>query len=102
MRMRVDGKRGVGMTKTYRTMKLNALTLYARNPRRNDSAVPMVEESINQVGYITPIVVDENNEVLAGHTRIKALKKMGVKEADVLIVEGLTDEQKRKYRLLDN
>ena len=37
MRMRVDGKRGVGMTKTYRTMKLNVLTLYARNPRRNDS-----------------------------------------------------------------
>lgn len=90
------------MTKTYETVMLSKLVPYANNPRKNDDAVPAVEASIEQVGYITPIVVDENYEVLAGHTRLKALNAMGTKEAEVLIVEGLTDEEKRKYRLLDN
>jgi hypothetical protein len=90
------------MTKTYETVMLSKLVPYANNPRKNDDAVPAVEASIEQVGYITPIVVDENYEVLAGHTRLKALNAMGTKEAEVLIVEGLTDEEKRKYRILDN
>ena len=90
------------MTKTYETVKLDKLTPYANNPRNNDSAVPAVKASIEQVGYITPIVVDENYEILAGHTRAKALTKMGADEVQVLVVEGLTDEEKRKYRLLDN
>lgn len=90
------------MTKTYETVMLSKLVPYANNPRKNDDAVPAVEASIEQVGYITPIVVDENYEVLAGHTRLKALNAMGTKEAEVLIVDGLTDEEKRKYRILDN
>lgn len=90
------------MTKTYETVMLSKLVPYANNPRKNDDAVPAVEASIEQVGYITPIVVDENYEVLAGHTRLKALNAMGTEEAEVLIVDGLTDEEKRKYRILDN
>lgn len=90
------------MTKTYETVLLSRLIPYANNPRKNDDAVPAVEASIEQVGYITPIVVDENYEVLAGHTRLKALNAMGTEEAEVLIVDGLTDEEKRKYRILDN
>ncbi len=93
---------GGNMTKTYETVLLSKLIPYANNPRKNDDAVPAVEASIEQVGYITPIVVDENYEVLAGHTRLKALNAMGTKEAEVLIVDGLTDEEKRKYRILDN
>jgi hypothetical protein len=46
--------------------------------------------------------VDENHIILAGHTRYKALKKLGKKEAEVIIRSGLSDEQKRKYRILDN
>ncbi len=90
------------MEKLYETIKLNKLRPYANNPRNNDNAVPAVEASIEQVGYITPIVVDENYEILAGHTRTKALQAMGVKEAEVLVVKGLSEEAKRKYRLLDN
>ena len=75
---------------------------YRRNPRKNDAAVAAVRESIRQCGYIAPIIVDEEGVVLAGHTRLKALKAEGVKSAQVAVVEGLTEEQKRKYRLLDN
>ena len=75
---------------------------YERNPRRNDQAVDAVMKSIQQCEYIAPIVLDENNVVLAGHTRLKALKRLGYNSAQCVIKTGLTEEQKRKYRLLDN
>lgn len=90
------------MTKTYETIKLDKLKPYANNPRNNDNAVPAVKASIQQVGYITPIVVDENYEILAGHTRYKALKALGREDAEVLRIGGVSEEQKKKYRLLDN
>lgn len=81
---------------------LREIVPYEKNPRKNDDAVAYVMESIKQCTYVAPIIVDEDGVILAGHTRYKALKKLGYKEADVLIKEGLTEEQKRKYRLLDN
>ena len=83
-------------------LKLSEIVQYENNARKNDKAVKDVAESIKQCGYIAPIIVDENNVILAGHTRYKALKKLGYKEITVRKVSGLTDEQKRKYRLLDN
>lgn len=83
-------------------MKLEDIHPYERNPRKNDGAVSSVAESIKQCGYVAPIIVDEDHVILAGHTRLKALKKLGYKTAPVVIKEGLTDEQKRKYRILDN
>lgn len=83
-------------------LKLTEIKPYGKNPRKNDGAVDAVAESIKQCGYCSPIVVDENYEVLAGHTRLKALKKLGRKECDVVVKEGLTEEQKQKYRILDN
>lgn len=84
------------------TLKLDQIKPYENNPRYNAEAIFAVSESINQVGYITPIVVDENYCILAGHTRLSSLKYSGYDEAEVIIVRGLTDEQKRKFRLLDN
>lgn len=85
-----------------KTMKLTELKPYPNNPRKNDNAVEAVAESIKQCGYVAPIVVDEDFVILAGHTRYKALKTLGRKETQVIVREGLTEEQKRKYRLLDN
>ena len=90
------------MTKQLKTVKLNDIVPYENNPRHNDQAVDAVKESIRQCEYIAPIIVDEDMVILAGHTRHKALKALGKKEAEVMIVTGLTNEQKRKYRLLDN
>lgn len=88
-------------------MKLTELTLdeikpYENNPRKNDDAVNAVAESIRQCTYITPIIVDEDHVIIAGHTRYKALKAMGKESAECLVCDGLTDEQKKKYRYLDN
>ena len=84
------------------TLKLTDIVPYENNPRKNDDAVNAVAESIKQCTYIAPIIVDECNVIIAGHTRFKALSAMGVSEVPCLICEGLTEEQKKKYRFLDN
>lgn len=82
--------------------KLQEIIPYDRNPRKNEKAVNAVAESIRQCGYVAPIIVDEDGVILAGHTRYKALQKLGRQEVQVVVKEGLSEEQKRKYRLLDN
>lgn len=84
------------------TKKITEIIPYENNPRINDQAVDAVAESIKQCGYVQRIVVDESGVILAGHTRFKALQQLGYDEIEVAIAEGLTEEQKKKYRLLDN
>lgn len=83
-------------------LKVADLIPYENNPRKNDDAVNAVAESIRQCSYITPIIVDENRVIIAGHTRFKALKALGIDEVQCLLCDGLTEEQKKKYRYLDN
>lgn len=83
-------------------LKLEEITPYENNPRKNDAAVNAVAESIRQCSYITPIIVDEDYVIIAGHTRYKALMALGEPEAECLVCDGLTEEQKKKYRFLDN
>lgn len=86
----------------YVKRKLADIHPYENNPRIIDDAVDDVVESIRQCSYIAPIIVDEDGVILAGHTRYKALQKLGYTECDVVEVTDLTEEQKRKYRLYDN
>lgn len=90
------------MRKELRTVHIDEIIPYPNNPRLNDDAVEAVAESIKQCSYIAPIIVDEDMVILAGHTRYKALKKLRRKECEILVQSGLTEEQKRKYRILDN
>jgi ParB family transcriptional regulator, chromosome partitioning protein len=90
------------MQKTLKKMSVNEITPYENNPRNNENAIEAVMESIRQCEYVAPIIVDENGVILAGHTRYEALKRLGQKEIEVMVATGLSDEQKRKYRLLDN
>jgi len=84
------------------TWALSKIKPYKNNPRKNDGAVPAVAESIKQCGYCAPIIVDENGIILAGHTRLKALKQLGWDKCEVNVISGMTEEQKNKFRLLDN
>lgn len=83
-------------------LKLTDVKPYENNPRKNDGAVNAVAESIRQCSYITPIIVDENHVIIAGHTRYKALLGLGMEDIECLICEELSEEQKKKYRYLDN
>ena len=90
------------MEKEFVTLKLTEIKPYPNNPRINDDAVQAVIESIKQCENLDPIEIDEENVILAGHTRFKALKKLKFKETECIRYIGLTEEQKRKYRLLSN
>ena len=75
---------------------------YANNPRNNDKAVEAVAASISNFGFKVPIVIDKNNIIVAGHTRAKAAKKLGIETVPVIIADDLTEEQVRAFRLADN
>lgn len=88
--------------KIFKVLPLEEIIPYENNPRINDEAVKDTMESIRQCENLDPIELDENNVILSGHTRLKALKILGYKETEVVEYEGLTEEQKKKYRLLAN
>ena len=90
------------INKTFVTLKLNEINPYPNNPRINDKAVEKVMESIRECENLDPIEVDENNFVLSGHTRLKALRKLGYEETECIQYIGLQEEQKTKYRILAN
>lgn len=75
---------------------------YDRNPRKNDHAVSAVAMSIEQFGFRSPIVVDEDGVILAGHTRYKAALQLGLEAVPVHVATGLSDAKKRAYRIADN
>lgn len=75
---------------------------YEKNPRKNNSAVAYVAESIKQFGFKVPIIIDKNNVIVAGHTRYKAAKKLGINTVPAIIADDLTDEQIKAFRLADN
>lgn len=78
------------------------LTPYADNPRKNDKAVDAVAESIQAVGFKNPIITDADGVIIAGHTRLKAARKLGMKVVPVIVADDLTPEQAKLYRLADN
>lgn len=75
---------------------------YINNPRDNEPAVDAVASSIKNFGFNQPIAIDSKNEIIAGHTRYKAAKKLDLKEVPCVIIDDLTDEEVRAYRLADN
>jgi ParB family transcriptional regulator, chromosome partitioning protein len=75
---------------------------YEKNPRRNDEAVKYVANSIKAFGFKVPIVIDNKNVIVAGHTRLKAAKELGMKEVPCIVADDLNEEQIRAFRLADN
>ena len=75
---------------------------YKKNPRKNDHAVDAVAASIKEFGFLVPMVIDRNHEIVAGHTRYKAAKSLGMKEVPCVIAEELTPTQIKAFRLADN
>lgn len=75
---------------------------YKNNPRKNDGAVDAVAASIEQYGFLVPLVISADHEIIAGHTRYKAARKLGLETVPCVVAEELTEEQIKAFRLVDN
>ncbi len=82
--------------------KTEELIPYINNPRKNDNAVDAVASSIKNFGFKVPIVIDAKNEIVAGHTRLKAAKKLGMEEIPCVVADDLSDAQIKAFRIADN
>ena len=81
---------------------INNIKPYKKNPRKNEEAIPYVMESIKQFGFKNPVILDKDNVIVAGHTRIESAKRLGITEIPCIYADDLTDEQIKAFRLADN
>lgn len=82
---------------------IKELKPYKKNAKKHDKKqVEQIANSIKEFGFTQPVIIDANNEVVAGHGRILGAKKAGLKEVPTVCLEELTEEQIKAYRLIDN
>lgn len=87
----------------YENVEIEKLKPYKNNARtHSDEQIEKIAKSMKEFGFINPILVDGNLNVIAGHGRILGAKKLGMKEVPCLFIEDLTEEQKRAYIIADN
>jgi len=85
------------------TINITEIKPYENNPRKiSEKAIDKVALSLKEFGWQQPIVVDEKNVIIAGHTRHKAAEKLGYREVPILKAVGLSDEKVKAYRFMDN
>lgn len=68
---------------------ISELNPYKNNPRFNDEAVEAVANSIKQFGFKVPIIIDSSNIIVAGHTRLKAAKQLGMDKVPCIVADDL-------------
>ena len=83
-------------------IEISRLREYENNPRDNDRAVEAVAESIREFGFKVPVIVDTENVIVAGHTRIKAARMLGLDTVPCIVADDLSPEQIKAFRLADN
>ncbi|EOT1146184.1 ParB/Srx family N-terminal domain-containing protein [Escherichia coli] len=82
---------------------LQKLSPYAHNARTHSpEQVAQLVESIKQFGWTNPVLIDEKGEIIAGHGRVMAAEVLKMDSVPVIVLSGLTDDQKKAYRLADN
>ena len=81
---------------------IDKLIFYARNPRKNDGAVDRMVASIREFGFKIPVLARSNGEVVDGHLRLKAARKLGITEVPVILCDEWTEAQVKAFRLMVN
>ncbi len=83
-------------------LPIEEIKVYEKNPRRNNRAVEVVKKSIEKYGFRVPIILGSNKVLIAGHTRLKAAKELGMKEVPVVQADDLTESEQKGLRIMDN
>lgn len=84
------------------SIAIDKLIPYDKNPRINAMAVDKVAQSIKEFGFKNPVIVDKDNVIICGHTRLTAAKKLNMTDVPCIIADDLTEEQIKAFRLADN
>lgn len=94
----------MGMTNNLKIVvkDISELKAYENNPRKNDQAVDAVASSIKEFGFKVPVIITNENIIVAGHTRIKACEKLGITKVPCIVADDLNEDQIRAFRLVDN
>ena len=93
----------MGKATEYTRVEVDKLIPYVNNAKQHsDSQVTKIASSIREFGFLNPVLIDASYNVIAGHGRILAAKKLGLSEVPCLFVEGLSDAQRKAYILADN
>ena len=83
--------------------KVQELIPYVNNSRtHSEEQVNQICASINEFGFTNPLLIDEKDSIIAGHGRLMASKKLGMEEVPCIVLEGLTEAQKKAYIIADN
>lgn len=86
-----------------KNIKIDKLKPYENNAKiHTEYQVDLITKSIEQFGFINPVLIDENKNVIAGHGRIEAAKKLNMQEVPTITIEGLSDDERKAYILADN
>ena len=86
---------------TYRA--INTLKPYDNNSRtHSEKQVKQIADSIKEFGFTNPILIDENNSIIAGHGRLEAAKELDIPEVPTITLENLTEAQRKAYVIADN
>ncbi len=83
-------------------LEIKNILPYQTNPRKNDEAVNVVANSLEEFGFQQPLVLDANNVIVVGHTRFRAAKQLGLETVPCVIADHLSSEQINAYRIMDN
>lgn len=82
---------------------IDELKVYERNSRTHtDKQIKQIADSIKEYEFTNPILIDENNTIVAGHARLEAAKQIGVKTVPCIVIPDLTEAQKKAYIIADN
>lgn len=83
-------------------VSIDQLKPYANNPRNNKNAIQYVADSISKFGFKIPMVVTPSMEIVCGHTRYEAAKRLGMSAVPCVIADDLTEAQIKAFRIIDN
>lgn len=84
-------------------MQIELIKPYEKNAKEhNPKQIKLISESIKRFGFASPIVIDKNNEIIAGHGRLEGAKLAGIKDVPVVVMDKLTDKEVKALRLADN
>lgn len=91
------------LMRKFENIKIEKLKPYEKNARtHSEEQIQKIAASINEFGFISPVLIDENYMIIAGHGRLLGAEKLGLLEVHCIFVEDLTDAQKAAYIIADN